>query len=59
MALPAELVKLNLLKPGGQIGLTLEAGVTVFLFLDLREAYIPNLSLLACLEPFEKVPGGG
>ena len=35
-----------------------------FLILDLREAYIPNLSLLACLEPFEKVPvvvgsGGG
>ena len=25
-----------------------------FLFLDLREAYIRNLSLLACLEPFEK-----
>ena len=23
------------------------------------EAYIPNLSFLACLEPFEKVPGGG
>ena len=27
-----------------------------FLILDLREVFIPNLSLLACLEP--KVPGG-
>ena len=42
----------------------MKAGVTVFLILDLREAYVPNLSLLASLEPFEKVPvvvgsGGG
>ena len=34
----------------------LKGGVIFFLILDLREAYIPNLSLLACLEPFEKVP---
>ena len=25
----------------------------------VSKAYIPNLSLLACLEPLEKVPGGG
>ena len=30
-----------------------------FLFLDLREAYITNLRLLACLEPFEKFVVGG
>ena len=38
----------------------LKGGATVFLILDLREAYIPNLSLLACLEPFKKflVVGG-
>ena len=29
------------------------------LILDLREAYITNLSLLACLEPFEKFVVGG
>ena len=31
-----------------------------FLLLDLREAYITNLSLIACMEPFEKfvVVGG-
>ena len=28
-------------------------------FLSLREAYIPNLSLLRSLEPLEKVCGGG
>ena len=33
----------------------------VVTFLSLREAYIPNLSLLLCLEAFEKfmVVGGG
>ena len=34
----------------------MKRGTAVFLILDLREAYIPNLSLLACLEPLEKVP---
>ena len=34
----------------------------VFRFLSLNEAYVPNLSLPLCLEPFEKflvVVGGG
>ena len=38
----------------------LKGEVTVFLILDLRETYISDLSLLTCLEPFEKflVDGG-
>ena len=28
-------------------------------FLSLREAYIPNLSLLVCLEAFKKMLVGG
>ena len=31
----------------------------VYRLIDVSIAYIPNLSLLACLEPLEKVPVGG
>ena len=44
-----------------QLGKTLSFVKFVVEFIDLKEAYIPNLGLLLCLEPFKKflVVGGG
>ena len=44
---------------GRYLGLTWKGEVAMFLILDPKEPYISNLSLLACLEPLEKVPVGG
>ena len=44
---------------GTEIHIVLKEGVRVFLILDLWEAYIPNLSLLASQEGSEKFLVGG